>query len=81
MLSSDIIMTKGTGFFRRIGDIYAAAGKESAQTDGDEFNGLSMFADHQNGDRFALRHQAIPTRLRNSNKFRPSAISPCVLIS
>ena len=49
-----------TGFFGGIGDVHAAARKESAQTDGDEFNGFSVFADNQDGDRLTLRHQEYP---------------------
>ena len=63
------------GFFGGIGDVHAAARKESAQADGDEFNGFSVFADNQDGDRLTLRHQDIPVLPGNSSKPSPRAIS------
>ncbi len=70
-----------TGFFGGIGDVHAAARKESTQTDGDEFNGFSVFADNQDGDWLTLRHQDIPVLLGNPSKPSPRAISQGSLVA
>ena len=70
-----------TGFFGGIGDVYAAARKESAQTDGDEFNGFSVFADNQDSDRLTLLNQYIPVLLGNPSKPSPSTTTQRSLIT
>ncbi len=70
-----------TGFFGRIGDVHAAAREKSSQTDGDEFNRFSVFADNEDGDRLTLRHQDIPVLPGNPSKPSPSATTQRSLVT